>query len=302
MTVPKIGFLNAASATGRANFVAAFQRGLRESGYVEGQNIAIEYSWADDRYERLPELARQLVERKVEVIAAIGTAAPALAAKSATSTIPIVFQTGGDPVKAGLVASLNRPGGNITGTVIFATGLESKRLGLLHEIAPAGAPLAVLLNKTSPAAPSQERDVQTAGHALNRRIEVLSAATESEVDAAFQTIVEQHLGGLLVCGDPFLSSRRQQIVALVARHRVIAVYERREFVEAGGLVSYGTSIADGYRQTGVYVGRILKGEKPSDMPVVQSTKFDLVVNVATAKAQGVRLPDKILALADDVIE
>lgn len=300
--MPKVGFLNAATAAGRSNFVAAFRRGLGDAGYVEGQNVAIEYRWADDQYERLPGLARELVERKVDVIAAIGTAAPGLAAKAATSTIPIVFQTGGDPVRAGLVASLNRPTDNVTGSVIFATGLESKRLGLLHEIVPATSPLMVLLNHTSPAADGQRHDVQGAGRALNRKIHILNAATEREIDTAFETIASEKAGGLLVCGDPFLASRRQQLVALAARHRLVAVYERREFVEAGGLVSYGTSIADGYRQTGAYVGRILKGEKPSNLPVVQSTKFDLVVNVAAAKAQGIQLPHKVLALADDVIE
>jgi putative ABC transport system substrate-binding protein len=300
--VPVVGFLNAATATGRANFVAAFSRGLGEAGFVEGRNVVIEYRWANDQYDRLPALAADLVHRKVDVIVAIGTAAPGLAAKAATSTIPIVFQTGGDPVKAGLVGSLNRPDRNITGTVIFATGLESKRLGLLHEMVTRGAPIAVLLNRNSPAAEGQRSDVQSAAQALDRQIHVLSAASEDDIDLAFKTILQEKTGGLLVCGDPFLSSRRQQIVALAARHRITAVYERREFVEAGGLASYGTSISDGYRQTGIYAGRILKGEKPSDLPVLQSAKFDLVINVATAKAQGIDLPHKILALADDVIE
>lgn len=300
--IPVVGFLNSASASGRDNFVAAFRQGLNEMGYIEGRNVAIEYRWAEDRYDQLPILAADLVRRKVNVIAAIGSAAPGRAAQAATSTIPIVFQTGGDPVRDGLVASLNRPGGHITGTVIFATGLEAKRLGLLNEIVPRTKTVAVLLNRSSPAVEQQWSDIQAAARLLAKSVEVLYVNAASDLNATFEAITQQRIGGLLVGGDPVLSSSARLIIELAARYALPAIYERREFAARGGLMSYGTNIAEGYRQTGRYVGRVLKGEKPSELPVVQSTKFEFVLNLKTARALGLAIPSGVLSIADDVIE
>jgi putative ABC transport system substrate-binding protein len=288
--MPTIGFLNSGSLSGRANFVAAFRRGLREIGYVEGQNVAIEYRWANEQYDRLPELAADLVRRRVSVIAAIGTTAPGLAARAATLDIPIVFQTGGDPIKDGLVTSMSRPAGNITGTTMFATGLEAKRLNLLHDVVPKSATIAVLLNPNSVAAQTQSADIQAAARTLQRQVRVLSATTDQAIDAGFATIIEEKLGALHVASDLLFNSQHRRI------------YPFRFFALAGGVMSYGTDLADSYRQTGVYVGRILKGEKPVDLPVLQSVKFEFVINLATAKALDLTIPPGVLAIVDEVIE
>ena len=300
--MPVVGFLNSGSPSGRANFVAAFRRGLREIGYVEGQNVALEYRWANDQYDRLPELAADLVRRQVSVIAAIGTSAPGLAARAATSVIPIVFQTGGDPIKDGLVTSMNRPSGNVTGTSIFATRLEGKRFNLLHEVVPRSATIAVLLNRNSIAAEAQSTDIQSAAHALQRQVRVLNASTDQDIDAVFATIVEEKLGGLHVTSDLLFNSQHRQIVTLANRQLLPAIYPVRFFCLAGGVMSYGNDLADGYRHTGVYVGRILKGEKPADLPVLQSIKFEFVINLATVKALDLNIPPGVLAIVDEVIE
>ena len=300
--MPVIGFLNSGSPSGRANFVAAFRRGLREIGYVEGQNVALEYRWANDQYDRLPELAADLVRRQVSVIAAIGTTAPGLAARAATSVIPIVFQTGGDPIKDGLVTSMNRPSGNVTGTSILATGLEGKRFNLLHEVVPRSATIAVVLNRNSVAAEAQSTDIQTAAHALQRQVRVLNASTDQDIDAVFATIVEGKLGGLHVTSDLLFNSQHRRIVTLANRQQLPAIYPFRFFCLAGGVMSYGTDLADGYRHTGVYVGRILKGEKPADLPILQSIKFEFVINLATVKALDLNIPPGVLAIVDEVIE
>ena len=300
--MPVVGFLNSGSPSGRANFVAAFRRGLREIGYVEGQNVALEYRWANDQYDRLPELAADLVRRQVSVIAAIGTSAPGLAARAATSVIPIVFQTGGDPIKDGLVTSMNRPSGNVTGTSIFATGLEGKRFNLLHEVVPRSATIAVLLNRNSIAAEAQSTDIQSAAHAQQRQVRVLNASTDQDIDAVFATIVEEKLGGLHVTSDLLFNSQHRRIVTLANRQLLPAIYPVRFFCLAGGVMSYGTDLADGYRHTGVYVGRILKGEKPADLPVLQSIKFEFVINLATVKALDLNIPPGVLAIVDEVIE
>jgi putative tryptophan/tyrosine transport system substrate-binding protein len=301
-TMPVVGFLNSGQPTGRANFVAAFRRGLRELGFVEGQNVAIEYRWANDRYDLLPELVIDLVRRQVNVIAAIGTAAPGLASRAATSTIPIVFQTGSDPVKDGLVAGMNRPGGNVTGTAIFATGLEAKRLGLLHEVVPKTTVIATLLNPNSVAAQTQLKDVDSAKRMLGRQVRVLNAGTDHDIEAAFGTISEEKIGGLVVTSDLLFNSRLERIVAFANRHSLPAIYSQRSYVMAGGLMSYGTDLAGAYRQTGVYVGRILKGENPAVLPVLQSTKFEFVINLKTVAALGLSVPSGVLAIADEVIE
>jgi putative ABC transport system substrate-binding protein len=300
--MPTIGFLNSGSPSGRANFVAAFRRGLREIGYVEGQNVAIEYRWANDQYDRLPEMAADLVRRQVSAIAAIGTTAPGLAARAATSVIPIVFQTGGDPIKDGLVTSMNRPTGNVTGTTILATGLEGKRLNLLHEVVPRSVKIAVLLNPNSVAAKAQSTDIEAAARALQRQVRVLNVSTNQDIDAAFATMVEEKLGALHVASDLLFNSQHRRIVALANRQLLPAIYPFRFFSLAGGVMSYGTDLADGYRQTGVYVGRILKGEKPADLPVLQSAKFEFVINLATVKALDLSIPPGVLAIVDEVIE
>jgi putative ABC transport system substrate-binding protein len=301
-TMPVIGFLNSGQSTGRANFVVAFRRGLRELGFVEGQNIAIEYRWGNDRYDRLPELAVELVRRQVDVIAAIGTAAPGLAAKAATSTIPIVFQTGSDPVSDGLVAAMNRPGGNVTGTAIFATGLEAKRLGILDEVVPKTAVIAALLNPNSAAAQTQLQDVEAAKRMSGRQVRVLTAGTDHDIEVAFGTMSEERIGGLVVTSDLLFNSRLEQLIAFANRHSLPAIYSQRSYALAGGLMTYGTDLADAYRQTGVYVGRILKGENPAALPVLQSTKFEFVINLKTVAALGLTIPPGVLAIADEVIE
>ena len=300
--MPVVGFLNAASPGPLRQQVAAFLAGLKEAGYIEGKNVTVEYRWAGGQYDRLPALVADLVRQQVSVIASGGGAPAALAAKAATTTIPIVFGAGADPVGLGLVASLNRPGGNITGVYQFTSGLEAKRLGLLHEMVPKATSVAVLINPNFADAESQLRDVQEAAARLAVQLIIVRANAESDFDAAFSTLVRQQAVALLVCGSPFFNERREQLVALTARHAVPAVFEWRDFAAAGGLMSYGTNLADTYRQIGVYVGQILRGSKPADLPVVQSTKFELVINLSTAKALGIEVPPSLLARADELID
>jgi putative ABC transport system substrate-binding protein len=296
-TMPVIGYLSSTSA-GPA--LAAFRQGLSETGYVEGQNVAIEYLWAEGSYDRLPALAADLVGRKVDVIVTVGTAS-ALAAKGATSTIPIVFSVG-DPVGNGLVTSLARPGGNLTGVSNLTVELMPKRLELLSELVPQAGVIALLVNPNNATAERIMRDVQEAAHAKAVQLHILKAGTESEIHAAFATLVQLDIGALLVVTDAFFSSLREQLVALASRHAIPAIYESREFAAAGGLISYGTSSTGIFRQLGIYVGKILKGAKPADLPVQQPTTFELVINLNTANALGLTVPPSILARADEVIE
>jgi len=299
--MPVIGFLNGASPEGYAPYVTAFRQGLKEVGYVDGQNVAIEYRWAEGQYDRLPALAAELVARKVAVIAATSTPA-AQAAKAVTATVPIVFTTGGDPIKLGLVASLNRPGGNVTGVSNLLTELGSKRLGLLRELVPSITLIATLINPNFPDAESELRDVEAAARALGLQHTVLRAGSEREIDTAFATMAQQSGGALDVNVDPFFTARRDQIVALAAHHAIPAIYPVRDFAVAGGLMSYGTDFADSYRQVGIYTGRVVRGEKPADLPVQRSTKFEFVINFKTAKALGLAVPNSMQLLADEVIE
>ncbi len=301
--MPVVGFLHSGSPGTTAYQSAAFNQGLNETGYVEGQNVAIEYRWADGHYDRLPALASDLVGRKVSVLAPAGGIPPALAAKAATTTIPIVFIMGSDPLKAAVVTSLNRPEGNVTGVSFLINSLGTKRVELLSQMAPSASTIGMLANPTNPDAEVETRDAQAAAQALGRKLFVVNASTENDFEPAFATLVARGAGALAVAGDPFfLGKGLNQIVALAARHRMPAIYILRQYPEAGGLMSYGTSITDAYRQQGVYVGRILKGAKPADLPVIQSTKFEFALNLKTAKALGLSVPDRLLALADEVIE
>jgi putative ABC transport system substrate-binding protein len=296
-----IGFLGSASPGRNPALIAAFHQGLSETGYVEGQNVVIEYRWAEGRYDRLPALAADLVARKVDLIAAFGGIPAALAAKCATSTIPIVFSVG-DPVDLGLVANLARPGGNLTGVSTMAPELSPKRLELLSELVPQAGVIALLVNPNNSNTARISGDMQEATRAKGVRLHILKAGSESEIDAAFATLVQLHAGALVIGGDPFFGGQREQLVTLAARHGVPAIYQWREFAEAGGLISYGSSLAASFRQVGIYAGKILKGAKPADLPVEQPTTFELVVNLKTAKALGLTVPPSILARADEVIE
>jgi putative tryptophan/tyrosine transport system substrate-binding protein len=298
--MPVIGFLSSRSANEPALQVAAFRQALSEADYVEGGNVSIDYRWAEGQYDRLPGMAGHLVARWVSVIFAGGPAAHV--AKAATTTIPIVFVIGEDPVEFGLVASFNRPGGNVTGVSTFNAVVGSKRVQLLHELVPSSALMAFLANPKYPSAGAETRETQAAAHALGHNLIVLNASADSEIDIAFTKLVQQRVGGLIVTGDPFFVTRRDKLVALAAQHVVPTIYVQREFALAGGLIGYGTNITDAYRQAGIYAGRILKGAKPGDLPVVQPTKFDLVINLKTAKPLGLDIPPKLLGIADEVIE
>jgi putative tryptophan/tyrosine transport system substrate-binding protein len=299
--MPLVGYLNSGAAKPMAGLVSAFREGLSEAGYVEGRNVAIEYRWAEGRSERLPELAAELVRRRVAVIVAVGGSAPAQAAKQATSTIPIVFVSGDDAIEAGLVSSLGQPGGNVTGISWLASSLEAKRIGLLRELVRDGD-LGVLVSPGFPSAKVQTRDAHEAARELGIRVEVLNASSERDLETIFANLWQQRLGSLVVNPSPMFYNLREQIVALAARHAVPAIYYTRDYAVAGGLMSYGTSLLEAARQAGVYAGRVLKGEKPADLPVLQPTKFEFVINLKTAKALGLDIPPTFLALADEVIE
>ncbi len=301
LAMPLVGFLTPSRQGALRQQLAAFEGGLKESGYIEGQNVTIEYRFGEGQFDRLPSLASDLVQRQVSVIV-VSTSAAVLAAKQASTTIPIIFSIGEDPVKLGLVASLNRPGGNVTGVYQFTTGLEAKRLGLLHEMVPRATTIGVLINPNFSAANTQLRDVQEAAARLGVQLVVLRANEEKDFEAAFATLVQQKAEALLVCGSPFFNGRREQLIVLAARHAVPAIYEWRDFAAAGGLMSYGTHLSDSYRQAGVYAGRVLKGEKPADLPVLQVTKFEFVINLSTAKALGIQVSPTLSARADEVIE
>jgi putative ABC transport system substrate-binding protein len=300
--VPVIGFLNSTSSDSYADRVEAFREGLKDTSYVEGQNVAVEYRWADHQVDRLPALVADLVHDKVSVIAAGGSPASALAAKLATTSIPIVFMNAADPVQLGLVASLSRPGGNITGVTTVSSELEAKRLGLLRELVPSATSIAVLVNPVRPGVDAQLAQLQEAARALGLPLHVLHASSERELDTAFHAVRQYQAGALAIAADALFTAERDQIVALAKRYSVVTMYELSEFVVAGGLISYGANGEDLYRQGGTMVGRILKGERPADMPVLQPTKFELVINMKTAKAFGVAVPPGVLAIADEVIE
>ena len=300
--VPVIGFLNGQSSRTWRPMVAAFNRGLTEAGYIEGHNVLIEYRWAEGQPDRLPALAAELVQRPVFVIVATGGNNSAIAAKAATSTIPIVFTSNDDPRKYGLVASLNRPGGNVTGVSWFSAELGPKRLALLHDLVPTATAVALLLNPNNAETARQPAELQDAARALGLQLVILHASSVDDIEDAFARIVQNRIGALVVAADSFLASRREQIVTLAARRAVPAVYVNREMAGAGGLMSYGNSLADGYRRAGIYTARVLKGEKPADLPVDQATKFELIINLTTAKALQLEIPEKLLALADEVIE
>jgi ABC-type uncharacterized transport system substrate-binding protein len=300
--MPVIGLLDSTSPDVHGNLLRSFRQGLNETGYVEGRNVAIEYRWSDGQYSRVPDLAADLVNRQVTVITAIDGSASALAAKAATSTIPVVFRIGADPVALGLVTSLSRPGGNVTGVTSLTVEVGAKRLEVLNQVVPTATVIALLLNPTSPFAETLTRDVQAAARMLGLRIHVLNASTERDLSSAFANFLQLRVGGVVIGADVFFNSRSGQLAALTVRHSMPAVYQYREFVAAGGLMSYGGSLEDSYRLAGVYTGRVLKGEKPADLPVQQSTKVELFVNLKTARALDLEVPPTLLARADEVIE
>jgi putative ABC transport system substrate-binding protein len=297
----QIGFLGSGTPEGYRHFAAAFRRGLNETGYVEGQNIAVEYRWAEGQYERLPTLAADLVRHQVALIVASGGPA-ARAAKASTTTIPIVFVVGVDPAVIGLVTSINQPGGNATGVSVIARELDAKRLELLHELLPTATVIAVLLNPANPSYGVLSGDIKGAASRLGVQILALDVRTERDLDTVFAKLLQEHVDGLVVTDEPFFNSQRIQLVSRAARHRIPTIYPWREYAEAGGLISHGTSLTDTYRQVGIYAGRILKGAKPSDLPVLEPTKFETVLNLKTAKALGLDVPTAILLRADEVIE
>jgi putative ABC transport system substrate-binding protein len=301
-SLPVIGFLSSRAAKTEAHLVAAFLEGLNSEGFVVGQNVVLEYRWAEGQYDRLPALAADLARRKVAVIATAGGAQSAQAAKSATGSIPIVFSTGDDPVKLGLVASLNRPGGNATGVAVFVVSLLPKRLQLLRELIPSASTIGLLMNPKGPAANAQLVETQAAANALGVRLDIVNASTAEEIDRSFLTLGKRRPQALLLSADPYFQVRRDQLVALAARHAIPTMYEWREFVDAGGLISYSPSRIETMRQMGVYAARILQGAKPTDLPVVQAVTFELVINVRTARALSLEIPPALLARADDVIE
>ena len=299
---PVIGFLSARSAASGAPMAAAFRRGLRESGYVEGQNLQIEYRWADGHYDRLGALADELVHRKVAAIVAISGTPAALAAKAATTTIPIIFANGGDPLTSGLVSSISRPTGNITGVTFYTAALAGKRMELLRNLVPTAAIMGLLVNLNNPVEVSERNDAEAAAHALGLRLEVLNATSEVEIDAAFSRLLERRIGALVVGTDPLYQGFSQKVVALAAGHAIPAIYFAREFPEIGGLMSYGSRQNDAYYQAGIYVGKILQGANPTDLPVMRPTKFEFVINLKTAKALGLTVAPTLLAQADEVVE
>jgi ABC-type uncharacterized transport system substrate-binding protein len=300
--MPAVGFLGLGSPEAFASLTAALRKGLSETGYIEGQNVAIEVRFAYNKLDRLPALAAELVDRRVAVIAAVGGTTPAVAAKAATTTIPIVFAFGGDPVQLGLVASLNRPGSNVTGVTTMGGEVAAKRLGLLHELRPNAVLFAVLVDPHSPMTESTIRDLRAAAVAIGRQLEVLTAGTDRDIDTAFASLVQKRADALLITPEALFRDRRVQLLTLAARHAVPTIYPTRDYAEAGGLMSYGANFADIVRQTGIYAGRVLKGEKPADMPVLQATKFEFVINLPTARALGIEIPPTLLARADEVIE
>jgi putative tryptophan/tyrosine transport system substrate-binding protein len=301
-TMPVIGFLHPGLPEASAKYVAGFRKGLDEMGYVEGRNVAIEYRWGHGEIDRLPELAANLISRPVTVIVTPGSVAAALAAKTATATIPIVFVVGADPVETGLVVSLNRPGGNVTGISSMNVGLGAKQLGLLNQLLHREARFAVLVNPSNPQSQSTITDVQAAAAAIGQQLEILTATTKRDISPAFSAAVQKRADALLISADPLFTSRPVQLATLAARHAMPTVYALREFAEVGGLMSYGSSFTDLFRQAGTYTGRVLKGERPADLPILQATKFELVVNLQTAEVLGLDVPATLLAVADEVIE
>jgi putative ABC transport system substrate-binding protein len=300
--MPVVGFMSGRSPEDSSHLVAVFRQGLSESGFVEGQNVAIEFRWARGQYDRLPALAAELVDRRVAVLVGLGGDNSAVAAKQATSTIPIVFGMGGDPIKAGLVDSFNQPGGNATGYTLLTNQLEPKRVGLLHELLPSVPLIGALLNPNFLPAARQLQDIESATRAISLRLFVANANNDAELNAAFESLVEQRVGAVLVTANSYFDTRRDQIIALAARNRLPAFYQFREFAVSGGLISYGPRITDAYQQAGIYAGRILKGAKPTDLPVLQPTKFELVINLKTANALSLVVPNSMQLLADEVIE
>jgi putative tryptophan/tyrosine transport system substrate-binding protein len=300
--MPVVGFLSSRSPADSTNLVAAFREGLSETGYVEGQNLIVEYRWAEGQYDRLPALAADLVQRGVALLVTTGGEPSALAAKAATPTIPIVFTTGGDPVKVGLVQSLNRPGGNATGVSLLTTTPESKRLGLLHELVPGAKLVGVLIDPNYQEAEAQERELRDAASKIDQQIHIAYGKNDVELELALDALVQARADALLVCADPFFDTRRDRIIGFAAQHRMPAIYQFKDYALRGGLMSYGISLPDGYRQVGIYAGQILKGAKPADLPIVQSIKFEFVVNLRTAKTLGLEVPAMLLARADEVIE